>query len=294
MKFLNKLAILLFTFCFVLSVSVFRVAAAVMLSGDDASNFLLCGIDDAAGNTDTIILVNTDASSGRIKVLHIPRDTMVMYDAKSMKINSLFAISLSRGMSEKNSLTEFEKFLSAALNIAFDASCALKTSSFVNIVDALGGVTVFSDKEIMMEKGNGERLLLRKGENPLSGKDALYFVRHRKSYPDADLGRISAQEIFIKAFLTKIASLDAGGFSRLYKTVSENVIIDASLRSLSIIENFTKFSKCKDVSFYTLPGETAMFDHRSYYKIDRSKANYILREFSESSRVREDCFVFME
>ena len=291
MKLLNKLVILLFTFSFIVSVSVIRVTAALLSSGDDVSNFLICGIDDAAGNSDTVMLVNADERTGKIKVLHIPRDTMVIYESKRAKINSVFAISLSRGMSEKDSLTELKNCLSAGLNITFDASCALKTSSIVNIVDALGGVTVFLDKEIRIKKENGDILRLETGQNTLSGTDALCFLRHRKSYPNADLGRITAQEIFIKAFLTKIASLDVGGFSKLYKAVSQNVVIDASLHSLSMIDKLVNYSKYKDVLFYTLPGETVTLNNRSYYKPDRNKAEIMLREFFESSRINDGFFV---
>ena len=55
-------------------------------------------------------------------------------------------------------------------------------TGFVEIIDALGGVSVYSDREFTVENIR----TYRQGYNQLTGIEALAFARERMSFPEGD------------------------------------------------------------------------------------------------------------
>ena len=78
-------------------------------------------------------------------------------------------------------------------------------TGFVDIVNALGGVTVDSEKEFW-EYDSGKDYHFLEGPNQLSGEDALVFVRARNNIGDQQRGRNHMS--FIKAVIDKATSSD--------------------------------------------------------------------------------------
>lgn len=93
----------------------------------------------------------------------------------------------------------------ATLNAMFgtDAKYYVKIcfSSVINIVDALGGITVESD----MDFGIAD-CTFHKGENYLNGYEALQFGRVRKTIPGGDRTRGMNQQRVIRGIVNKITS----------------------------------------------------------------------------------------
>lgn len=79
-------------------------------------------------------------------------------------------------------------------------------SGFIKIVDALGGVTVDSEKEFWERVGTNY-YHFDEGPNQLDGKMSLIFVRARESIGDQQRGRNHMS--FIKAVIDKMTSTDA-------------------------------------------------------------------------------------
>lgn len=73
---------------------------------------------------------------------------------------------------------------------------------FTNMVDAVGGVTVYSEKEFRTYTG----ALVKKGDNYMDGETALSFVRERYAFADGDNARGRHQMAVIKAIIKKAAS----------------------------------------------------------------------------------------
>ena len=78
-------------------------------------------------------------------------------------------------------------------------------TGFVDIVNALGGVTVDSEKEFW-EYDSGKDYHFLEGPNQLSGEEALVFVRARSNIGDQQRGRNHMS--FIKAVIDKATSSD--------------------------------------------------------------------------------------
>lgn len=73
---------------------------------------------------------------------------------------------------------------------------------FTKMIDAVGGVTVYSELEYYTPTGT----LIKKGDNYMNGTTALEFVRERYAFEDGDNARGRHQMAVIKAIIKKAAS----------------------------------------------------------------------------------------
>ena len=71
------------------------------------------------------------------------------------------------------------------------------------LVDAIGGITIYSDQEFEMHANAGK---IVKGENHLNGYQALELARTRKGVEGGDLGRGNFQMEIIRAVINKATS----------------------------------------------------------------------------------------
>ena len=76
-------------------------------------------------------------------------------------------------------------------------------NGFKSMIDALGGITVYSDAEFFAAESGTQ---IYKGENKLNGEEALGFVRERHNLPDGDAARGRHQMAVIQAIIKKVAS----------------------------------------------------------------------------------------
>jgi len=91
--------------------------------------------------------------------------------------------------------------LSDLYDLNVDYYVQLNFTGFETLVDAVGGVTVYSDQSFSVEGG-----YINKGENNLNGKQALAFARERYRVSGGDNGRGKNQMKVIKAVLEKMTS----------------------------------------------------------------------------------------
>ena len=75
-------------------------------------------------------------------------------------------------------------------------------TGFVDIIDALGGVSVYSDRTFTVENIR----TYQEGYNQLTGIEALAFARERMSFPEGDYQRAKNQMEVIRAVVEKAAS----------------------------------------------------------------------------------------
>ena len=79
-------------------------------------------------------------------------------------------------------------------------------TSMINIVNALGGLEVYSDAEFDTSEAAGEVFHVQEGMNTLNGTQALAFCRERKNLPDGDNARGRHQQAVITAIIKKMMS----------------------------------------------------------------------------------------
>ena len=175
-------------------------------------NILLLGVDEGGMRSDTIMLASLNGRTGRLSVLSIPRDTRVLVGRSYQKINA--AIGIGAQEVRKGNLKEPEELsvqkvkLITGLPIHYFMS--VNFDGFMEIIDALGGVEF--DVPFRMKYDDpvqGLHIDLQPGLQVLDGKKAHDFVRFRKGNPGypgyamGDLGRVEAQQAFIKALVSQ-------------------------------------------------------------------------------------------
>ncbi len=98
-------------------------------------------------------------------------------------------------------------------------------TSLIDMVDALGGITVYSEYAFSSEATpTGEKVYFSVGDNVLDGASALAFCRERKSLTDGDNQRGKNQQAVIVGMIEKVTSpAIITGASQLLESVSGNV-----------------------------------------------------------------------
>lgn len=172
---------------------------------EDPFSVLLLGIENYSsggnnGRTDAILVATFNPDDQRVKLLSIPRDTLVEINEEGRlgKINSAHVFYGIEG-----TIKTVEKFL----DIPIDYYAAVDFDGFVNIVNILGGVEVNVPFDFSQDSLDGKMYYFYEGKMELNGDEALAFVRMRKQDPEGDIGRNKRQQEVIKGIVDKAFSL---------------------------------------------------------------------------------------
>lgn len=237
-------------------------------------NSLIVGFDDAAQNTDVLILVSYDLTDNTVNFMQIPRDTYVNYNGGGRKINSLFAHFLNGGRDKSSALSQLTDFVSENFGISIDCYAAVTISQLTDIVDAIGGVTV--NVPFDMKYDDPEQNLhidIKAGTQTLDGENSLKFIRFRKSYVRGDLARLDAQKIFINALAHELKS------GKMPQKIKAAAIIAKDINTnASVTDIFRMYSSASEketaIRSFTVPGD-AYKDEKSgewYYVVNKKSA----------------------
>ena len=245
--------------------------------------YLIAGMDDAAGNTDVLMLASYNTAKNSATVAHIPRDTMVRYNGEYVKINAIFPRERLAGATSNEAMSALADYLSRAMGVRIDGYFATDIDTFSDMVDMLGGVDLELDHELVIYDEHGETLFtLEAGANHLDGYSAAQFVRYRKGYATGDLGRIDAQKLFISALIKTIKErVGVEEAARLLFAFGTDVKTDEGLLDVFgfLLKNRKNLDSI-DVGFVTVPGEATVIENKSFYIIKRkSAAEMFKRDF---------------
>ncbi len=202
--------------------------------------------------TDFIMLCQYNPNTREASLMSIPRDTYVGNYSYDGKINSVYANKgVDKILEKVTQITgvEVEHY------VVFDASILKK------VVNAIGGVTV--NVPINMNYDDpvqGLYIHINKGVQTLMGNQAEGFVRFRKNndgtgYPNGDIGRVAAQQSFIKAMIEQMLKPEN------IKNVSNivKIVLDGTKTNITmdIVEEYLDDAitfKMDRLRFGTLPG----------------------------------------
>lgn len=165
-------------------------------------NFLLLGSDARYGEInsrcDSIIFVSADTGNKRLVLLSIPRDTLVEIPGYGEdRINATMAY----GGPELA-----KQVVSDLIGQPIDYYVVTNYEGFIQLVDALGGVTLEVDKNMYHydpERGGRFTIRLKKGLQHLDGERALMYVRYRGDQY-GDINRIERQQRFLGAIIEEM------------------------------------------------------------------------------------------
>jgi len=160
-------------------------------------NVYLSGIDSYGDVTDknrsdVNMVMSINPKNNKIVMVNIPRDYYVELD----------------GIGEKDKLTHAGmygvemsvKTIENLLDIEINYYAKVNYGALVNLVDALGGVNVYSKYAF---KTHEYRYSIKEGYNYVNGKKALDFARTRKAFLEGDRVRGENQQALIKAIIEK-------------------------------------------------------------------------------------------
>ncbi|MCC8016949.1 MAG: LCP family protein [Clostridiales bacterium] len=213
-----------------------------------------------SGQADTDIVGTIDTSSGEVKLISIPRDTMVDIDlyttsgefikTENMQLCLAYAYGDGGESSCRNVLTAISRVL---VNVPVEKYFALDLSGIAPLNDAIGGVTLTSLYDFP-EDG------VKKGDEvKIKGDFAETYVRKRSlDNINASLNRTERQTQYLKAYIQQLQSAVANNFSvvsDLYNTASKYSQTNISLNNVTFLASIILANGVSDYQQYTLEGE---------------------------------------
>lgn len=244
---------------------------------DGCAAVLLVGTDVDGDRTDTIMLLYLDEKEREMNLLSIPRDTCVEYDDDVPKINGVYA-HFGEG---KNGMEALLDHSEQCIGYRPDGYILIDLDCFEELVDLMGGVTFDVPCDMEYEDPNQDLYInLQAGEQKLDGKEAMWVVRFRSGYANADLERIQVQRKFVseamKQWLTAKNIIKAPAVTAL---LTSNTTTNLSIRELTWLAKTAKAIGTKNMHTDTLPGEGAMIKGGAYYVLYPNATANLINEF---------------
>ena len=223
-----------------------------LYNGDDVFTVYISGIDTTGEptvnrNSDVNILMTVNTTTRQILMISTPRDYYV-------------PLSISDGVKDK--LTHAGCYgidvsvdtLEMLYGVNIDDYLKVNFTGFKKIIDALGGVDVYSEYDFTAV--SGEKFV--KGYNyGLSGTEALAFARERHAFPSGDRQRGKNQMAVIKAVINKMTSSDMLlNYTDVLDALSDSMVTSMSYERIADLVKF-QLSDMKgwDVITYSADGK---------------------------------------
>ena len=219
----------------------------VYLSGVDTRGELT-----EKARSDVNILAVVNPATKRVALINTPRDYYVDLAGTSSKDKlthaGLYGVETSMAT------------LGNLYGINVDHYIRINFAGFINIVDALGGVDVYSDQAFTSVGSPGyyDPTTFAEGWNHLDGKSALAFARERHAFASGDIQRGINQMKVIDAMLNKIKSPALlMGFSKIMDAASDCFVTDFSQDQISALVRMqlSDFANW-DIQSYTVTGSS--------------------------------------
>ncbi len=165
----------------------------------DAFNIFVSGIDtygsvSSVSRSDVNMVITVNPNTHKVLITSIPRDYYVTLASKNAKDKLTHAGIY--GIEESVATVE------NLLNIKINYYVKVNFTSLMDIVDALGGVNVYSKYSFTSKDG----YYYNQGYNNVDGKKALSFVRERSAFSEGDRTRVENQAAMIEALINKAIS----------------------------------------------------------------------------------------
>lgn len=244
--------------------------------GVDRLRVLALGVDQAAGNADTIIVATVDFKNRAVYALSIPRDTRAEIPGhRTFKINAAYSW---------GGLGTAKQAVENLLGITIDRVVLVRLEGFKRIVDLLGGVEVDIEKDMhYVDRKQGLYIHLKKGYRLLDGEKAMQYVRFRHD-PLGDLGRIQRQQKFLKALVAKMFGWqEIDKLPELTRQIMEQIETDMTTREVLHLARFGKELPPERIFSGILPGTPQNINGISYYVQDETRVTHALAELEQNA-----------
>ena len=244
----------------------------------DSFNVYISGIDtygpiSSVSRSDVNIIMTVNRETKKILLTTTPRDSYVPI--------------ADGGNNQKDKLTHAGIYgvdasihtLENLYGIDLNYYARLNFTSFLKLIDLLGGVDVYNDQEFNAHTNNGKNYPV--GTLHLDSKDALGFVRERYSLADGDRDRGRNQQKVIVAILQKLTSTEAlKNYDSIIKGLQDSVQTNMPLETMiNLVNAQLESGGTYKINSQDLKG-TGRMDLPSYAM---PESNLYMMEISDSS-----------
>jgi len=237
----------------------------ILLMGVDTGN--VERTDPWEGNSDSMILLTVNPHTKKTTMLSLERDILTKIQHKDgsveeAKLNAAYA-----GGGAELAISTIQKMM----NIHIDRYVLINMKGLVQLVDAVGGITVNNtfDFPISIEENEPEYTAkIEPGVQKINGDQALVYARMRYQDPEGDYGRQKRQREVIKKVVEKVLSLNSvSHYQAILKAVSSNMQTNIELTSGSIPQLLGYKDAFRRIDSQQLRGEDATLADGGSYQI---------------------------
>ncbi|MCQ2910976.1 MAG: LCP family protein, partial [Clostridia bacterium] len=166
--------------------------------GKSRLTVLMAGVDEAGLRTDVLMLGTVDRKNNIVDLVSIPRDTRVTIPNDVVdKYNKVAKWKIDKGAKckiteynsylaayEDNTMPDLTNYIAEMLGISIDYYAKIDTKSFVEVIDAIGGVEYDVPTRMYYNPPDQDLYInLYPGVQTLTGKQAEALVRDRYDHP---------------------------------------------------------------------------------------------------------------
>ena len=197
-------------------------------------NIYISGIDtygsiSTVSRSDVNIIMTVNMNTHKILLTTTPRDAYVKIpDGGADQYDKLTHAGI-------YGVETSEKTLENLYGIKIDYYARINFTSFLKLIDQLGGVTVHNDQAFTSLHGKFDFPV---GDIQMNSEQALGFVRERYSLDGGDNDRGKNQEKVISAIVNKLASLKSvSNFTSIVNNLQDSVQTNMSLDTINALAN---------------------------------------------------------
>jgi polyisoprenyl-teichoic acid--peptidoglycan teichoic acid transferase len=245
---------------------------AIEFNEKDPFSVLLMGVDQREGDggrSDSLIVLTVNPDLNSTKMVSIPRDTRtdIIGRGTKDKINHAYAFG-----GVEMTMNTVENFL----DIPIDYFINVNMESFIDIVNAVGGVTVNSPFSFSYE-GHSFKV----GEQKLDGAEALAYSRMRKEDPKGDFGRQERQRQVIQEVIKQGASLSTlAKVDDILGVLGNNVKTNLTFEQMLDIQKNYK-EAAGNLEQRSISGSGTKIDGVYYYVISKEELGSLTSELKQ-------------
>lgn len=250
---------------------------------DGIYSVLVVGTDKVGLNTDTILVASLDSINNTASVMSIPRDTMSNVKRTVKKINAAYSIGAKNG---KGNIDNLKAEVADLIGFEVDNYVVVNLTAFEELIDAIGGVTIDVPRNMNYDDPyQNLHIHIEKGLQTLNGQQAVGFVRYRSGYAEGDIGRVKAQQLFIKALVDQVATpASIAKLPTLINIVLDNMDTDLTNGELLWFgKEVLEIDMETNFNMFILPGQAQYVNKLSYYLPNESEILEIVNQYFNPS-----------
>ena len=245
---------------------------------DGYTNVLVLGLDDAVNmdnaeekRADAILLISMENTTGKVRILNIPRDTWVKMaqDKGETRLANVYAVGGAPLM---------VRTINQMFDISIHQYVVIDLATFGQIVDAGGGSDLYIERNMDYDDPEaGLSIHMKQGYRHLDGVGAEHYLRYR-SDDLGDLGRTQRQQKFVKAFYAKLLRVDTlPKVPAIADILKQNVTTSAELFDSVHIGNVIRKLNIEPPRTIMLPGDFSR-DDDTVWIMDRAATDEVIHE----------------